>query len=155
MSQKIWWAEDFTPGLTFSTPGATISEAQILDFALKYDPQPFHLDKTAGEASIYGGLIASGFQTMSVAFRLWQSMAVINPSSQGAPGMEEVLWRRPVRPGDTIHCIVKVVSNRRSTSRPELHVVGWDWEVFNQADEKVMSWKGVGFYLRAPDRRGS
>ncbi|MGG7567988.1 MaoC family dehydratase [Rhodovulum sp. DZ06] len=153
MSAKTWWAEDFTPGLTFTTPGATITEAQILDFAMRYDPQPFHLDKTAAEASIYGGLIASGFQTLSTAFRLWQSMAVINPSSQGSPGMDEVLWHAPVRPNDTIHCVITVTDNRRSASRPHLHIVQWVWEVFNQDGVKVMSFKGPGMYLRAPDRR--
>ena len=149
MSQKTWWAEDFTPGLEFRSPGATITEAQIIDFALQYDPQPFHIDKTAAEASIYGGLISSGFMTMGIAFRLFQSMAVLNPSSQGAPGMDEIRWHKPVRPGDTIRTVATVMENRRSKSRPQLHIVKWNWEVFNQKDELVMSWVGPGMYLRS------
>ncbi len=155
MSQKTWWAEDFTPGLTFETPGLTMTEAAIVDFALKYDPQPFHIDAEAAKASIYGGLIASGFHTLSASFRLWQSMSVINPASQGAPGMDNVKWKAPVRPGDTIRCLVTVTSQRMSKIRPDIGIVGWRMEVFNQRDELVMSWEGPGMYLRRPENRGA
>lgn len=154
-AQKTWWAEDFIPGLTFETPGFTMTEAAIINYAMMYDPQPFHTDVTAAEASIYGGLIASGFHTLSTAFRLWQGMGIINPASQGAPGMDELVWKAPVRPGDTIRGVVKVTSQRMSASRPTLGIIGWRTEVFNQRDELVMSFAGPAMYLRRPENRGA
>jgi acyl dehydratase len=147
------WFEDLTPGFRHETDGATLSEGQILDFAFTYDPQPFHLDKTAAESSIYGGLIASGFQTMITAFRLWHAEKIMNPASQGSPGMEEVRWIKPVRPGDTIRTIGEVTAARVSKSRPVLGIVGWHYEVLNQKDEVVMTWKTTGLYLRRPENR--
>jgi acyl dehydratase len=154
-AQKIWWAEDFTPGLTFHTPGATLTEASIIQYAMLHDPQPFHTDVTAAEASLYGGLIASGFQTLTTAFRLWQGMGIINPASQGAPGMDELKWLAPVRPGDTIRAVVTVTSQRLSKSRPDIGIVGWRTEVFNQRGELVMSFAGPAMYLRRPENRGA
>lgn len=154
-AQKTWWAEDFTPGLTFHTPGLTMTEAAIIDYAMRYDPQPFHTDVTAAEGSIYGGLIASGFHTLSAAFRLWQGMGVINPASQGAPGIDSVTFDAPVRPGDTIRCVVKVTAARMSTKRPTLGIINWRTEVFNQRDELVMTFAGPAMYLRRPENRGA
>ncbi len=122
--------------------------ANVLEGASKDDAE-------AAKASIYGGLIASGFHTLSASFRLWQGMSVINPASQGAPGMDNVKWKAPVRPGDTIRCLVTVTSQRMSKSRPDIGIVGWRMEVFNQRDELVMSWEGPGMYLRRPENRGA
>ena len=94
-----------------------MSEAQILDFALAYDPQPFHLDRTAAEASPYGGLIASGFQTLALAFRMFYQEKVINACSMGSPGMSELRWLGPVRPGDTLRTEAEVLSTRPSRSK--------------------------------------
>ena len=79
--------EDYEVGQVIRTPAATITEAQILEFALHYDPQPFHLDKGAAERSIYGGLIASGWQTMALAFRLVTMSNILTDTSLGSPGM--------------------------------------------------------------------
>ena len=147
------WFEDFVPGTVFATEGATITEAQILEFAFRYDPQPFHLDKQAAEASIYGGLIASGFQTMIMAFRLWHAEKIMNPSSQGSPGLEHVRWTKPVRPGDTIRMEGEVISARPSASRPALGVVTWDFRVSNQHAETVMSWRSTSMTLKRPENR--
>jgi acyl dehydratase len=150
---RALWFEDLQPGFRHETEGATLSEAQILDFAFTYDPQPFHLDKVAAENSIYGGLIASGFQTMITAFRLWHSEKIMNPASQGSPGMEEVRWLKPVRPGDTIRMVGEVTEARESGSRPALGIVNWSYSVLNQRDEVVMTWRGAGLYLRRPENR--
>ncbi len=147
------WFEDFTPGRRFVTEGATISEASILDFAFQFDPQPFHLDAEAAKASIYGGLIASGFQTMIIAFRLFHAEKIMTPSSQGSPGMDEVRWKMPVRPGDTIHVEAEVEAARLSASRPHLGVVNWRYDVKNQRDELAMSWKTTVMTLRNPANR--
>ncbi len=147
------WLEDFTPGRVFRTQGATISEAAILDYAFRFDPQPFHMDVEAARDSIYGGLIASGFQTMIVAFRLFHAESIMTPSSQGSPGMDEVRWLAPVRPGDTIHVIAEVEDSRVSASRPHLGVVRWRYDVRNQRDESVMTWRSAVMALRRPENR--
>lgn len=147
------WFEDFTPGRRFVTEGATISEAPILDYAFRFDPQPFHLNAEAAKSSIYGGLIASGFQTMITAFRLFHAEKIMTPSSQGSPGMDEVRWKVPVRPGDTIHVEAEVEAARVSASRPHLGVVNWLYVVKNQRDEVVMSWKSAVMTLRRPENR--
>ena len=104
--------EDFEIGERFASPGITVSESQILDFALAYDPQPFHLDKEAAAKSPYGGLIASGFHTLALAFRAFYQANVINHCSLGSPGMDEVRWLKPVIPGDTLHTEAEVRSKR-------------------------------------------
>jgi acyl dehydratase len=150
MTTSLWF-EDFTPGRSFRTAGATISEASILDFAFKFDPQPFHLDKTAAEKTIYGGLIASGFQTMIVAFRLWHAENVMNACSAGSPGIDELRWLKPVRPGDTIHVEVEVLDSRPSRSKPDRGSTQMRYDVFNQEGEKVMSWKCWQLFLKRPE----
>ncbi|MAS41577.1 MAG: acyl dehydratase [Rhodobacteraceae bacterium] len=147
------WFEDLVPGAEIRTEGATISEASILDFAARWDPQPFHLDVEAAKGSIFGGLIASGFQTMMTAFRLLHAEKVMNPASQGSPGMESVRWLAPVRPGDTIRMVATVLEARVSASRPQLGIVRWHYSVLNQRDEAVMDWVSSGMFLRAPAHR--
>lgn len=154
MSPRItWWAEDFTPGLSFQTPGATLTESLILDFARQYDPQPFHMDVNAAAEGVFGGLAASGFQTLALSFRLWQGMGIMNPACQGGFGLDTVKWPRPVMAGDTIYNRVSVTANRRSAKRPATHVVTWEYDVTNQRGEQVCFWAGSGIYLRAPERR--
>ncbi len=152
MIREPVWFEDLIPGALVVTDGATITESSILDFAMQWDPQPFHLDAEVAERSIYGGLIASGFQTMLTAFRLLHMQRIMNPSSQGSPGMEELRWLAPVRPGDTIRLEGEVLEARPSASRPTIGIVRWGYRVLNQRDEKVMDWRSSGFHLRRPDR---
>jgi acyl dehydratase len=146
MSRRTF--DDFEIGERFSSPGITVSEAQILDFALAYDPQPFHLDKAAAAASPYGGLIASGFQTLALGFRAFYQAGVINDCSLGSPGMDEVRWLKPVRPGDTLHTETVVKSKRASQSKPDRGIVHMDWEVRNQAGEVVMTFTGIHLLRR-------
>ena len=153
MSREPLWFEDFVPGTRYRTEGATITEAQILDFALRYDPQPFHLDVEAAKDGVYGGLIASGFQTMLTAFRLWHAEKIVTPSAEGSPGMESIRWLRPVRPGDTIHCEVEVESARESASRPAHGIVVWRYDVFERRGEKVMTWTAAVLHLKRPAAR--
>ncbi|MEO0682355.1 MAG: MaoC family dehydratase [Pseudomonadota bacterium] len=145
------WFEDFAPGQVFRTESATVTEGMILDFAQRWDPQSFHMDVGAAAESQFGGLISSGFQTLLIAFRLWHALRVGNPSSQGSPGMEEVRWLAPVRPGDSIRDEVTVVAARVSASRPGLGLVTWRHDVYNQRDEKVLTWTGPVFHRLRPD----
>lgn len=144
------WFEDFAVGQRFTTRGATLSEAQILEFALQWDPQPFHLDKIAAARSPYGGLIASGFQTLLVAFRLLYQERVINAASLGAPGIDEMRWHVPVRPGDTLRVEGEVVEVRPSRSRADRGTVTIQYSVFNQHGEKVMSFRVPHLMRRRP-----
>ena len=131
--------DDFEIGERFVSPGITISESQILDFALAYDPQPFHLDKEAAAESPYGGLIASGFQTLALGFRAFYHAGVINDCSLGSPGMDELRWLKPVRPGDTIHTEAEVKSMKPSASKPDRGVLVMAYQVKTQTGEVVMT----------------
>ena len=142
--------EDFPKGWRFTTRGATLSEAQILDFAWQYDPQPFHLDKTAAEKWAYGGLIASGWQTLLVGFRLVFQEGLFNASSLGSPGMQEVHWLKPVRPGDTIRTSLEVMEARHSQSKPDRGLVTFHYQIHHQNDELVADFTAVQIVLRRP-----
>lgn len=151
---KDLWFEDFAVGQRFQTRGATLSEAQILDFALQWDPQPFHIDKLAAARSPYGGLIASGFQTLCVAFRLVYQERIINAASLGAPGIDEMRWHLPVRPDDTIRVEGEVVEVRPSRSRPDRGTVTIAYTVVNQHGDKVMSFR-IPHILRCRPAEGT
>jgi acyl dehydratase len=140
--------DDFEPGQTFESKGATISESQILDFALLYDPQPFHLDKGAAEAGPFGGLIASGFQTLAIAFRLFYQEKVINACSMGSPGLDELRWLKPVRPGDTLKVKAEVREKRASKSKPDRGTLLMDYTVTNQNGEAVMTFTAIHIFAR-------
>jgi len=145
---KDLFFEDFAVGQQFRTRGATLSEAQILDFAFQYDPQPFHLDKNAAEESIYGGLIASGFQTLLFAFRLWLAEGIINKASMGSPGIDALRWLTPVRPGDTLQLQAEVVETRASASKPDVGFTTIDYTVFNQDQVAAMTFRATHILLK-------
>ena len=135
--------EDFEIGETFASRGATLSEAQILDFALAYDPQPFHLDKHAAAEGPYGGLIASGFQTLALSFRVFYQEKIINACSLGSPGFDELRWLKPVRPGDSIRVEAQVKDKRPSRSRPDRGSLTMAYTVRNQTGEAVMTFTAI------------
>jgi acyl dehydratase len=138
--------EDFTPGREFRTDGITITEAQILDF----DPQPFHLDVEAAKATPFGGLIASGFQTMALTFRLFAQTRALTACSLGSPGVDELRWLRPVRPGDTLRATVQVLEQRPSTSKPDRGLVRLHWTSLNQRGEPVLTMVSMQLVRRRP-----
>lgn len=144
------YLDDFAAGQRFATRGCTLSEAQILQFAWEHDPQPFHVDKVAATASHYGGLIASGFQTLLVTFRLVYQEGIINAGSLGAPGLDELRWLKPVRPGDTITVEGEVLEVRPSRSRPDRGSVVIAYVVRNQDGEPVMSFRVPHLIARRP-----
>jgi len=144
------WFEDFTPGRSFHSRGATLSEAQILDFAWTWDPQPFHIDKEAAQDWGFGGLIASGFHTMLVAFRLFHQERIINAASLGSPGIDELKWLQPVRPGDTLSVVATVKEARPSASKPDRGLIKMAFDVRNQRGESVMTFLATQFLRRRP-----
>jgi acyl dehydratase len=139
---KPRYFEDFAPGDRLVTPGITLTEANIIDFGLRFDPQPIHIDKLAAEKGFYGGLIASGWQVGALAFRMvWQS-GFLYGGSLGSPGVDELRWLKPVRPGDTI-AVEAHVTGKRLSSKGDRGYVNVDYAVKNQSGETVMSMKSV------------
>lgn len=145
--QELYF-DDFEPGQSFDSKGVTLSESQILDFAMLYDPQPFHLDKEAAAEGPFNGLIASGFQTLAVAFRIFYQANVINACSLGSPGLDELRWLRPVRPGDTLKVQATVREKRPSKSKPDRGTLLMDYVVTNQAGEPVMTFTAIHILAR-------
>jgi acyl dehydratase len=142
--------EDFAVGDRFVSGGVTVSESMILDFALRYDPQPFHLDVEMAKASNYGGLIASGFQTMALGFRAFLDLGVFRACGMGSPGLDELRWPRPVRPGDTLHSELTITESRPSRSKPDRGMLMTSIRVLNQRGEEVMTFKGMQLTRRRP-----
>lgn len=131
--------DDLRAGERFATPGVTLTDAQIIDFALTYDPQPFHLDVDAAARSIYGGLIASGFQTIALTFRLFIQTGLLADSSLGSPGVDELRWFAPVRPGDTLRAEIEVLEVTPSNSKPDRGIARLRYAALNQHGDRVAS----------------
>jgi acyl dehydratase len=134
--------EELPVGFRFTTGSRTLSREEIVGFAREWDPQAFHLDEAAAAESHFGGLVASGWQTLLVAFNLSMQAGIWDEASMGASGMDEVRWFKPVFPGDTIHVEAEVIAAERSKSRPDRGRVRIRNEVVNQHGEKVASMIG-------------
>jgi acyl dehydratase len=143
----VRYFEDYVPGLTVDCGTFTISEAEIIAFAKQYDPQPFHVDPAAAAAGPVGGLIASGWQTVSLTMRLLVEHFISGETGLGAAGVEDIRWPRPVRPGDTLHVRATVTDARRSRSKPDRGIIQSMTEVTNQDGETVMTMKATNFFL--------
>ncbi|MDP6473477.1 MAG: MaoC family dehydratase [Alphaproteobacteria bacterium] len=134
------YLDDFTTGSIFETEGKTLSEAEILDFAFKYDPQPFHMDVEAAKEGPFGGLIASGLHTMAIGLRLILQAQIFAPgASLGSPGIDEIRWLKPVLPGDTLRVRGETLKVTPSRSKPDRGIVKIRTAIFNQHGEEVMS----------------
>lgn len=138
--------EDYRSGEVAEFGNHTVTEEEVIDFARRYDPQPFHVDREAARQTIYGGLIASGWMTAAVAMRLLVDHYISPLSSMGSPGIDELRWLRPVRPGDRLRLRVTVVETRRSQSKPDRGMIQILQEMMNQNDETVMTIRGWGMY---------
>jgi acyl dehydratase len=144
---KYWW-EDFAAGSVREFGGVTVSKESILRFAREFDPQPFHVDEEAAKRSPFGGLIASGWQTCSLMMRMACDAFLLDSSSVGSPGMDNIKWLKPVRPGDTLRVRLTVKEARVLKSRPNVGIVRNFWQVLNQDGEEVMQSEGYGMFLR-------
>ncbi len=147
MTIKYYW-EDFTPGWVFETATRTLSEEDIVRFAREYDPQIYHTDAEAAKRSPFGGLIASGWQTGAVGMRLMCDGYLIESSCVGSPGIDEMRFIKPVRPGDTLRLRSSVIESAPSKKQPNRGTVLFRWEVVNQNDEVALSMLGRQMYLR-------
>jgi acyl dehydratase len=139
--------EDFVPGSVRTSGTVLVTEEEIIEFARRYDPQVFHSDPVAARNTIYGGLVASGWHTAAMAMRLIVENYLSRAASVGSPGVDEVRWLKPVRPGDMLSVRVTVLEARRSESKPDRGLVRSFIEVLNQDGVVVMSFKGVTIVL--------
>lgn len=150
MSKLDRYYEDYTLGEVVEANGVSLSESDVLDFALRYDPQPFHLDREAAQRSIFGGLIASGWQTGALALRMLIQAGLIGKGSMGSPGLDELRFLKPVRPGDTLYAKARVEAMRESASKPDRGIVLVQYWVENHKGETVMSFKGNQLIAKRP-----
>ena len=145
-----WYFDDFAVGQVLQAGSRTVSEAEIIAFAKQFDPQPFHVDHDAAAASIFGGVIASGWHTCSMMMRLVVDAFLSQSTSMGSPGVEEIRWLKPVRADDTISLKLTVLELRPSRSKQDRGVVLLLWEASNQHGEPVATIKGLGMFGRRP-----
>ena len=133
--------EDYIPGTVFEYGEIHVDEAEILDFARRFDPQAMHVDPAAAAQGRFGGLIASGWHTAAMMMRLLVDDFLPGRASLASPGIDELRWLRPVRPGDVLRVRVSVLEATRSRSKPYRGIVRTLVEVLNQDAEVVMSMK--------------
>jgi acyl dehydratase len=147
---RHWYFEDFFEGQELDLGTRLVTEEEIIEFATKYDPQPFHVDRAAAAASIYGGVIASGWQTCSMMMRMVVDGLMASSSSMGSPGLDGVRWLQPVRAGDTLSVRYLTTKVKASGSKPDRGVVWSKWVATNQRGEDVCTIEGMGMFGRRP-----
>lgn len=130
--------EDYHVGAVYEYGSIIVSEAEILDFAERYDPQPFHVDRDLALVGPFGGLIASGFHTSALFMRLFADHYLSRVASLGSPGIDELRWTIPVRPGDELWLRTSIVDARVSRSKPDRGIVRTTAEMLNQNDDDVV-----------------
>jgi acyl dehydratase len=136
-----WYFEDYVSGSTFEYGAISLSADEIIDFARRFDPQPIHTDPQAAARGPFAGVIASGWHTASIMMRLLADHYISHVASIASPGVDELRWLIPVRPGDTLSIRVTVLETKRSHSKPDRGTVRSLVEVMNQNKEVVMSLK--------------
>jgi acyl dehydratase len=137
--------EDYIPGERHEFGAITVEAEEVIAFAKRFDPQPFHTDPEAGKLSIYGGMIASGWHTASLMMRLFVDHYLSGVASLGSPGVDELRWLKPVYPGDTLSLRVTVIDASRSRSKPDRGIIRSDIQVLNQHHDIVMTMKALNF----------
>ena len=140
--------EDFPVGASFPLGPATVTADEIVAFARDWDPQPFHLDAEAAAGTLLGGLAASGWHTTALMMRMICDAFLLDTAALGAPGIEEVRWRHPVRPGDTLAGTATVTAARPSASRPGVGIVHFAFRIANAAGEEVCAMTAPVFVRR-------
>lgn len=144
------WLEDYVEGAVHELGEVSVDEDEIIAFAKLYDPQPIHIDRTFAAAGPFGGLIASGWQTCGLMMRLYATNYLSQASSLASPGLDELRWLRPVRPGDRLSVRVTVLESRASQSKPDRGVVRSLIEMFNQDRQPVLSMRAINMVARRP-----
>ena len=142
--------DDYLPGATYDCGSVSVDQAEIISFAKAFDPQPFHVDPGAAAGGPYGGLIASGWHTAALMMRQLVEHYLSAEASLGSPGLDEIRWPFPVRPGDTLRVRATVIEARRSLSKPDRGIVRTMAEAVNQDDRPVMRATAINFFRVRP-----
>lgn len=142
--------EDYPPGAVYEFGSISVTAEEIMDFARHYDPQYFHLDPKRAEQGPFGGLAASGWHTAAMMMRMFADHYLSSAASLGSPGVDELRWTRPVRPGDTLSLRVTTLEATPSRSKPDRGLLRILMEVLNQRREVVMSVRAMCIALRRP-----
>ena len=150
-----WYWEDFQVGAVREFGAMPVTREAMLAFAGQFDPQPFHLDDAAAAASLFGQLSASGWHTCAMAMRMMCDDYLLDSSSLGSPGIDNLRWLKPVHPGDTLSVRLTVLEARPMASRPTVGLVSSKWEVLNQHREIVLTMQGWGMFGRRPPGTGA
>ena len=148
MADILYFWEDMAVGQVRELGTISPSREEIIAFASQFDPQPFHLDDAAGEASVFGGLCASGWHTCAMAMRLMVTNFLSQTSSLGSPGLENIQWKKPVYPNDTLRLQTTVLETKPMGRRPDVGMTRNLWEMFNQHGDKVLHMEGWGMFRR-------
>jgi acyl dehydratase len=146
----VRYFEDFRPGDVMDLEPVTVSAEEIVEFASRYDPQPFHVDPEAAKASPFGGLVASGWHTVALFMGSFVRSVLLDTASMGSPGVEEIRWLAPVRPDDELRPRVTIESVRPSSTRADRGTIFTLCEVFNQDGTLVMTLTARSFLARRP-----
>jgi acyl dehydratase len=142
------YLDDLRPGQTFRLGHRRVTREEIVDFATAWDPQPFHLDEAAAQASIYGQLIASGWHTACVFMRLFADGLLNRSAAIGSPGLDELRWLKPVYAGDSLDARVEILEVRPSRSRPDRGAARIRCVVSNQRGDEVLTMIATVMFLR-------
>jgi acyl dehydratase len=142
----VLYFEDFEPGQVFELGSHTVSKDEIVAFASQFDPQPFHVDQEAAADGPFGGLVASGWHTSAIWMRLWVTAVLNRSAGMGSPGVEELRWLQPVRPGDTLTGRLTVLEATPSQRRPGRGTIRSRAELVNQRGETVLGMTARGFF---------
>jgi acyl dehydratase len=145
----IEWFDDLKVGMRFKSEGVTVSKEDILRFAAEFDPQPFHLDEAAAQASVLNGLAASGWHTAAIAMRLAVTARPFGPHPLFGAGVDELRWLKPVRPGDTVHLEGEVVELIPSRTKPQ-GIARVKWIAYNQNGEAVYTFIPIAIVPSRP-----
>lgn len=137
---------EFHAGQVIELGPRRLDEAELVRFATDYDPQWFHTDASAAGKSRYGGLIASGWHTASIAMRLVVDEVLAGSESFGSPGLAYLKWLNPVRPGDELSVRITVLETRRSKSNPDMGIVRWRWQVSTGAEFEVLDMEATSLF---------
>ena len=143
--------DDYLPGATYDCGSFSVSQDEILSFAKQFDPQPFHVDPGAAARGPFGGLVASGWHTAALVMRHLVDHYLPAEASLGSPGLDEIRWPSPVRPGDTVRVRATVLEARRSLSKPDRGIMKTVVEAVNQDERAVMRAIATNFLRVRPD----
>jgi acyl dehydratase len=139
--------EDVSVGDVYTSESYTVSESEIVEFGEKYDPQPFHTDPQAARDSVFGGLVASGWQTAAICMRLHVQSSE-DTATQAGLGVDDLRWHRPLRPGDSLRLRSEIIGKRPSDSNPDRGLVTTGHEGLNQDDDLVISYEATAMVRR-------